>query len=1281
MSRLHAPTRWSAFFLSALAMVVATLSPLAAAQAVEPAAPGSAVGTVLDGTTPIADAHLSLRQLIGTPGTWESWDYSGDTFTAEDGSYAFGDLTPGAYYTVYAQAPGMTSRYLGDTQDWSTAQYFQAQDGLGHDLAPITLVPGKRVTGVVTHNGAPVADVDVEALRWDGSTFQGTSWGVTDENGQYAIDDLESGTYTLWFNTHYSDANADSVFLGGAVGMPADTSDPATVFTVDDSNPSAVEDITLPDAITASGRVLGTDAQPLSAANVLVYQWVEDYWEFYAQAQTGEDGAYSVKVPRNASVTLRFGAAGYTRQYLGGGSEEPGAPTAANALTVSDADITVQEVTLQAFDSRFGDVAGQPMDFCYNSSLPNQLDVSSGPVQIPSEFGLTFFGQPYTELFVNSHGNISFGSENLTFTPEGLTGQTGRPIIAPFWADVDQTGNDQVTTYGFSPDGKSFCAVWADMGYFNQHVDKLNTFQLVLTSAQDEQGRSAGDFDITFNYDQVEWESGDMSGGVSGLGGTTGAVGFSAGTGIAGSYMELPGSLEPGAFLAGGARDLLANSLSSIQPGRYVFEVRNEGMDALYGGMTGAVEDSNGQPVVSAYVEACSTGTTSSYCIFTQTDESGAFDFPAVLPGDYSVRVWPPNGELFGGGAAVTVTEGEVEPVPTITLSAPEPMPDGVTLENVGVSGGVPSVFYGDDLDFQVKGCPGVENPMYSVTKPDGTPLLDAGGSPRTDIPLTETSQGVYEAVIPAFSPYTGEAKITTNVLATCGGSPVEFNLYIDPSGIVTDQYGRPVAGATVTLLRSDSEAGDYAVVTDRTVMSPSNRNNPDTTNADGYFRWDVVSGWYKVTVEKEGCTPFTSPAMSVPPERIDLLLKLSCSGIAAPEPVVAPTLSGTAKAGETLVTTKGEWPAPLEWSKTEWFRGTTKVGEGTSYTVTDADAGQTITARVSAVRPDYQQEQGSGALVAFTPVSVELDVTVEGTPAGGGSAGGGGTGGGGTGGGGGDVSTEAPRATALPSISGSARVGAELTASNGTWDKPNLTYTYQWLRDGQVVPGADGKTYAPVAADLGSLLSVEVTAKGNGLQDGTARSMAVAIEQGLAPHAVQAPTVEGRAAVGRTLTVDPGAWDMKGLAFSYQWFRNGEAIRGATGATRRLRVVDAGQDVAVVVTAKKPGHKVRRLATDAVEVAKLRSTTTTELVAAAVSASKISVEVAVPGMARPVGRIVVRVDGERVEAVRLARRHAGERNVTITGLAEGAHRVVVVYRGSSRTLGSRDAMRLRIPR
>ncbi len=73
-------------------------------------------------------------------------------------------------------------------------------------------------------------------------------------------------------------------------------------------------------------------------------------------------------------------------------------------------------------------------------------------------------------------------------------------------------------------------------------------------------------------------------------------------------------------------------------------------------------------------------------------------------------------------------------------------------------------------------------------------------------------------------------------------------------------------------------------------------------------------------------------------------------------------------------------------------------------------------------------------------------------------------------------------------------------------------------------------------------------------------------------PLTAPTPTVTGTAAVGSTLTANPGTWTT-GTALTYQWYRNGSAISGATAATRVLAAADQGAKLTVRVTGTKTGY------------------------------------------------------------------------------------------------------------
>jgi alpha-L-rhamnosidase len=83
--------------------------------------------------------------------------------------------------------------------------------------------------------------------------------------------------------------------------------------------------------------------------------------------------------------------------------------------------------------------------------------------------------------------------------------------------------------------------------------------------------------------------------------------------------------------------------------------------------------------------------------------------------------------------------------------------------------------------------------------------------------------------------------------------------------------------------------------------------------------------------------------------------------------------------------------------------------------------------------------------------------------------------------------------AVVAPQVSGAATVGSTLTASPGSWNTTGLGFAFQWLRNGTPIAGATGATYQPVAADVGTVLGVRVTASKAGRPPGVATSATTA--------------------------------------------------------------------------------------------------------------------------------------------------------------------------------------------
>ena len=185
-----------------------------------------------------------------------------------------------------------------------------------------------------------------------------------------------------------------------------------------------------------------------------------------------------------------------------------------------------------------------------------------------------------------------------------------------------------------------------------------------------------------------------------------------------------------------------------------------------------------------------------------------------------------------------------------------------------------------------------------------------------------------------------------------------------------------------------------------------------------------------------------------------------------------------------------------------QWLRAETASAAGedisgatsATYTVVEADQGKYLRVRVS-----FQDDDGNAETApsdASGPVSAEPNVA----------------------------------ATGQPTISGTAQVGEDLTAStSGISDGNGLTnptYDYQWLRadtatgTGSEISGARSATYRLVEADQGKYVRVRVSFQDD---DGNAETVTsdasgpVAAEPNVA--ATGQPTISGTAQVGGELT------------------------------------------------------------------------------------------------------------------------------------------------------------------
>ncbi|WP_297618064.1 hypothetical protein [Nocardioides sp.] len=261
-------------------------------------------------------------------------------------------------------------------------------------------------------------------------------------------------------------------------------------------------------------------------------------------------------------------------------------------------------------------------------------------------------------------------------------------------------------------------------------------------------------------------------------------------------------------------------------------------------------------------------------------------------------------------------------------------------------------------------------------------------------------------------------------------------------------------------------------------------------------------------------------------------------------------------------------------------------------------------------------------------------------------------------------------------SAPGGSTVGATLTSVPPVWNQPDVTTTYQWLRDGSRISGATGTTYVLTATDMGKGISLQATGTKANFDSGTTVSNTLGVTAGGALQATVQPIISGTTSVGQTIRVSSGTWSQPSPTFKYQWLRTGAPIPGATSSSYRLTPEDAGRDVSAVVTATKTGSNDGAATSAAVSISRMASTVTGSLKADRVKASKrakIGVTLMVSGLTGPNGTIQVLDKGKKVASFTMAPVHKGKKTIKLKKLKPGKHKLQVVYLGTSQVLGSKS--------
>jgi hypothetical protein len=263
-----------------------------------------------------------------------------------------------------------------------------------------------------------------------------------------------------------------------------------------------------------------------------------------------------------------------------------------------------------------------------------------------------------------------------------------------------------------------------------------------------------------------------------------------------------------------------------------------------------------------------------------------------------------------------------------------------------------------------------------------------------------------------------------------------------------------------------------------------------------------------------------------------------------------APAIQGTVQVAQTVRALPAVWTVPTRSEKYQWRRcdadGADCVdipGAGLqTYKITVADKDHTLVVHESATSPGRSATAVSAAAtVADQPL---------------------------------------PVAAVAPAISGTPVRAANLQATRGSWANDPTGFAYAWMRcdsagdDCAAIPGATRANYALQAADVGSTVTVAVTAT-NTEGATVATAAPTAVVAAVLPQAATIGEIHGALQVPKMLQVFRPTWNTTSdTRYAHQWQRcdaTGSAcvdIAGARNLSYRLQTADARARLRVVTVA-----------------------------------------------------------------------------------------------------------------
>ena len=1101
-------------------------------------------GGTVTGSISGADTEQGIGDVEVVASLWRSSgstiaDQLQTTYTASDGSYEFDNLAPGDYQIQVipnewgGAGEGGGAGYLPSYIGGFKTSRLTVESARSYIRNAVLDLGGRYFGRLVDGSGNPIANVPLYSIEpGDSDLYTGLEISqeptFSDGNGNFSVIGLPAGTHTIAIKPSESEDNSafqDTQFTGPAVAFNA--------------SPNYVGDIPLNSASTFSGIIVGTDGKALKNVQVEITlanpdSSNADQAEFanprdanrQQWGSSDSSGHFSLSnLPVGTYQVMfdpEFGSA-YGKQYLGGGSD----PTASTPLVITTAGQTLfKEVRLYTGGAISGVVTNRASGKAITGA---HVEAVQTPINGDGDNGGF---EAYGDAATNSKGayvipGLTAGGYTLSF--DSYSSSFGAQTDS-LWVTDKTTVKQNASLSALVPVSGTVTASLDNSDVADEYVEAYPVINGVPELDNNFPNQTAGG-DSTYT---------DANGKYTLL--------LPPGTWVLYFSSEDPYGAKGADVFLGGSPDVAGATQLRVKAAALAGQ--DVAMPTYAGGIkVGITHDNDDALTGNVTIERLVGGSV----VSTTTNQQGDADYalnPAQIvhnlpDGTYRVTVnaytedgyYPAtvidnvvvNGGVTNAGvvdlsgliengtnADPTVVAGDG---PTI-LNAVDPQV-GTTLAAKHGSWEGPNGPYFYDYHWLRDGklISGATDTTYTLTPGDAGKRISLEVGATTD----DITQDGYRPQLTATSDQTDPVAL--------GGAP---NADIGPTVSGTLKAGSTLTASSGTWdLPGLTFSYQWVRSASGNAVTVSTKQTYKATTADVYNDTTHAALTLYVTASRPGYTDgFTG----------DFL-----------DPIIAATALKQTKPSVITLAQDGSYSVtPGTWSPSggavsyEWY----EYQAGGS-TVTALASGSTLPAPDLTSPTDRVTVVVTDVKAGYASTSVEFNARV------------------------GEQTTFTGTPALTSGFTPEPGFVASVDSSSTTTAPESAALSYKWERDGIPIKGALSYFYTFTTADVGTDVSVVITATASGHLTSDPVTVDAGTIGAITSFATTVTTISGSPSVGRTLTAHVTGWSPAPTSVTYRWYYGTDTsspITGATKATYVPKVGDAGKVITVRALGKRTG-------------------------------------------------------------------------------------------------------------